>query len=40
LHYMSDFVTGVPLGLAVTGLTAALLDGFASFQASRWRTAR
>jgi membrane-associated phospholipid phosphatase len=40
LHYMSDVVAGVPLGLAVTGCTAALVDGLASFQASRRRTAR
>jgi membrane-associated phospholipid phosphatase len=40
LHYMSDVVAGVPLGLAVTGCTATLVDAFVSFQASRRRTAR
>ncbi len=29
LHYMSDVVTGVPLGLAVTGCTAMFVDAVA-----------
>ena len=34
LHYMSDVVAGVPLGLAVTGCTALALDAIAGHWSS------